>query len=63
VPATALVVEPTGVETHMLMRLGESQVLGIFRERLALRPGDTFTVSVDPRLVHLFGADGVRIES
>ena len=39
VPLRVDVVEPTGSETHVLGRLGATEVVGVFRERIAARPG------------------------
>jgi multiple sugar transport system ATP-binding protein len=52
--ATVQVVEPTGSETQVLMRLGESAMTGAFRERVSARPGEALPISPDPALVHLF---------
>jgi multiple sugar transport system ATP-binding protein len=54
IPATVQMVEPTGSETQVLLRVGEASVNGAFRERVAARPGDALPVSPDPALVHLF---------
>jgi multiple sugar transport system ATP-binding protein len=57
IPATVLLVEPMGSETQVSMQIGEHQVIGIFRERLRARPGETIHVLPDLDLVHLFDAD------
>ncbi|MBR0648505.1 sn-glycerol-3-phosphate ABC transporter ATP-binding protein UgpC [Roseomonas terrae] len=54
IPATVQLVEPTGSETQVLLRIGEANVSGAFRERVSARPGDVLPVSPDPGLVHLF---------
>jgi multiple sugar transport system ATP-binding protein len=54
IPATVQVVEPTGSETQVLMRIGGQSVIGAFRERVAARPGDILPVRPDTALVHLF---------
>jgi multiple sugar transport system ATP-binding protein len=60
--ATVQVVEPTGSETQVLMRVGEASLIGAFRERVSARPGDTLPVSPEPGLAHLFdAANGQRI--
>ncbi len=51
---TVSVVEPTGSETQVLLRLGETTLLGAFRERVSARPGESLPVSPDTSLVHLF---------
>ncbi|MBS0220867.1 MAG: sn-glycerol-3-phosphate ABC transporter ATP-binding protein UgpC [Proteobacteria bacterium] len=53
-PATVQVVEPTGSETQVLMRIGGQPVLGAFRERVSAQPGEILPVRADPTLVHLF---------
>ena len=40
VPLTVEVVEPTGSETHVVGRIGATQVVGVFRERIAAGPGE-----------------------
>jgi len=56
VPARISVVEPTGSETLVFLRFGDSEIVALFRERHAFRPGDT--LHLKPRLdqVHLFDA-------
>ena len=60
-PATIVLVEPTGSETQVALRLGETQFMGAFRERVQGRPGETLKVLPDLALVHLFGPDGRRL--
>ncbi len=57
-----IVVEPTGSETQVALRLGKQQLVGIFRDRITARPGETLKVSPNPDLVHLFDAQGRRID-
>ena len=54
IPATIQVVEPTGSETQVLMRIGGQSVIGAFRERVLAKPGEILPVRPDPALVHLF---------
>ena len=54
IPATVQVVEPTGSETQVLMRIGGQPVIGAFRERVTAKPGEILPVRPDPALVHLF---------
>ncbi|MFZ5710026.1 MAG: ABC transporter ATP-binding protein [Pseudomonadota bacterium] len=59
---TIAVVEPTGSETHIVVRIGEHEVVGLFRERHGFQPGQAITLAPDPAKVHLFDkATGVRI--
>jgi multiple sugar transport system ATP-binding protein len=61
IPATIAVVEPTGSETQVALRMGETPLVGAFRERIAGRPGEILRVTPDLSLVHLFGPDGQRV--
>ena len=61
VPAKVLVVEPTGSETHVVIKVGDQQVIGAFRERLTVDYEDTLYVMPDLQKVHLFDLDGRRL--
>jgi multiple sugar transport system ATP-binding protein len=61
IPAVVVVVEPMGSETQVVLRWGKQQLVGIFRERLAAKPGETIKISPDLAVVHLFDAAGNRI--
>jgi multiple sugar transport system ATP-binding protein len=50
------VVEPTGADTHVLVRTGEAEVTAVFHERHALRPGDRIHLRPDVPKTHLFDA-------
>jgi multiple sugar transport system ATP-binding protein len=54
IPATVQVVEPTGSETQVMMRIGGQIVIGAFRERVSAKPGEILPVRPDTTLVHLF---------
>jgi multiple sugar transport system ATP-binding protein len=60
VQAKVQVIEPTGSETQVLLRVGETQVMGAFRERVSLRPGEVLPVVPDPDLIHLFDRETGR---
>ena len=61
-PATVAVVEPTGSETHVFLRLGESEIVAVFRERHNFEPGQTVHLRPRPEHAHLFdGASGDRV--
>jgi multiple sugar transport system ATP-binding protein len=60
-PATISIVEPTGSETQVGMRLADTPLTGAFRERIAGRPGETLRIAPDLSLVHLFAPDGQRL--
>ncbi|EPX82437.1 carbohydrate ABC transporter ATP-binding protein [Rubellimicrobium thermophilum DSM 16684] len=53
-------VEPTGSETMVFLRLGETEVVGLFRERIAAREGETIPIRPDPSRIHLFDPDSGR---
>ena len=56
------VIEPMGSETQVITRLGGQKLVGVFRERVSVRPGETLPLIVDPAAVHLFdGANGERL--
>ncbi|WP_279482501.1 sn-glycerol-3-phosphate ABC transporter ATP-binding protein UgpC [Aureimonas sp. SK2] len=62
VPIRVEVVEPTGSEVMVAARLGDQPISCLFRERLALRPGETIPVRFNPASAHLFDGDsGARI--
>ena len=50
------VVEPTGSELQVIAKIGEQEVIAVFRERHQFKPGDKIRLKPDPRLVHLFDA-------
>ncbi|MGF1612042.1 MAG: ABC transporter ATP-binding protein [Kiloniellales bacterium] len=57
VPASVTVVEPTGSEIQVVARLAEQEVIALFRERHAFRPGETIRLAPRIDAVHLFNAD------
>ncbi|WP_206455126.1 ABC transporter ATP-binding protein [Aurantimonas marina] len=62
VPLKVEVVEPTGSETHVVAKLGETEMICVFRERISQGPGEELRVSIDPSAVHLFDAkSGARV--
>jgi multiple sugar transport system ATP-binding protein len=61
-PATVVVVEPTGADTHVMLRVAGTSVVAVFRERHEFRPGQEITLDPDARSTHLFeAARGGRI--
>ncbi len=59
---TVAVVEPTGSETHVVLRVGTQDIVAMFRDRVSFRPGDALTFAPDPEKVHLFDkTTGARI--
>ncbi|MCU0903819.1 MAG: sn-glycerol-3-phosphate ABC transporter ATP-binding protein UgpC [Tabrizicola sp.] len=62
IAGTVAVVEPTGSETHVVLRSGGRDVVAMFRDRVSFRPGDALTFAPDAEKVHLFDkASGVRL--
>src|SRR5215510_1396886 len=58
------VIEPTGSEIQVVAKLGDDEVIAVFRERHAFKPGDKIRLKPDPRLVHLFDApSGQRLNA
>jgi multiple sugar transport system ATP-binding protein len=57
VVANVVVVEPTGPETQVALKLGGQAALGVFRERIQARAGESLCLAIDPALVHLFDAE------
>ncbi|MFC6489604.1 ABC transporter ATP-binding protein [Nitratireductor sp. GCM10026969] len=60
IPAEVVVIEPTGYETHMIVRLGGGDANCVFRERVRAAPGETISLGIDARHVHLFDAETGR---
>jgi multiple sugar transport system ATP-binding protein len=62
VPVKITVIEPTGYETHMNVRLGGVDVACVFRERVSAKPGEIIHLAIDAAHVHLFDAEtGLRL--
>lgn len=61
IPAMVELVEPTGAETHVILKLGGQQIVGAFRDRLSLSYGDEVFIAPDIEKIHLFDATGRRI--
>jgi multiple sugar transport system ATP-binding protein len=59
---TIAVVEPTGSETHVVVRIAGREVTAVFRERVSFRPGETITLAPDATQSHIFDkASGQRL--
>ena len=64
VPAQVVVVEPTGAETHVILRIGETEVTYIQPTRTLLKAGEKVHLSVDVRHAHVFDAhSGLRLST
>jgi multiple sugar transport system ATP-binding protein len=60
--AEVAVVEPTGAETLVVLRLAGAPVQALIRDRRLLRPGDAVGLSIEPGGLHLFdAATGLRL--
>jgi len=61
-PAEVIVVEPTGSETLVMLKLNSIDFVAIFRERVTAKPGETIRIKPDPTSVHLFDPEsGLRL--
>ncbi|HSC24034.1 MAG TPA: TOBE domain-containing protein, partial [Casimicrobiaceae bacterium] len=54
VPGEIVVVEPTGSETELVVKVGAAQLVVEAHGRATVRPGDKVTFAVNPTNVHLF---------
>ncbi len=64
VPATVVAVEPTGYETHVLMRLGQREIVAIVRDRATFAPRDVINISIASPVAHFFDPmTGLRLTS
>ncbi|SEA12389.1 ABC transporter ATP-binding protein [Rubrimonas cliftonensis] len=54
--AQVVVTEPTGAEVQVSARHGQDEITAVFRERVALKPGETIRLSPDLAHAHLFDA-------
>jgi multiple sugar transport system ATP-binding protein len=60
--AEVVVIEPTGSETQLFARLGQQEIVAVFRERHAFAPGQKIRLKPRAPVAHLFdAASGQRI--
>ena len=60
--AEITVVEPLGSETQLFAKVGSQKVVGIFKERLNVKPGHKVGFKPKPSAVHLFDSEtGLRL--
>jgi multiple sugar transport system ATP-binding protein len=59
-PAKVAVIEPTGSETMVVLRLGETELVALFRERHNFTPGQTVHLRPRADLAHLFDQESGR---
>ena len=55
--AEVTVVEPLGSETQVFAKIGNQKCVGVFHERLPMKPGQKISLMPDLKSVHLFDAD------
>ncbi|HLX24540.1 MAG TPA: sn-glycerol-3-phosphate ABC transporter ATP-binding protein UgpC [Usitatibacter sp.] len=55
--ATVVVVEPTGADTQVFSKVGDTEVTAIFRERHDFRAGESIRLVPDAERSHLFDAE------
>ncbi len=60
IPATIAVVEPTGPETQLVLRLGKSEILAVVRERMSFKPGQNVHIRPRTDMVHMFDKETGR---
>jgi ABC-type sugar transport system ATPase subunit len=65
VPTEVVVVEPTGSETQVVLRIGGKdtggkEIVAVFKERLTAKPGETLAISPTLANAHLFDAETGR---
>jgi multiple sugar transport system ATP-binding protein len=62
IEAEVVVIEPTGAETELLVKVGNAQLVVVMHGRTDAQPGDKLHLSVAANKAHLFAkADGKRI--
>jgi len=49
-----VVIEPTGTETLINLKVAGQSILAAFRERVDVTPGQTLELGIDPSRIHLF---------
>jgi multiple sugar transport system ATP-binding protein len=56
IAAQVVVVEPTGAETELLVKVGSFQLVVTLHGRTSAQPGETVYLQIDPAKTHLFDA-------
>jgi multiple sugar transport system ATP-binding protein len=63
IPARVVVVEPTGAETELLVRVGDADLVVLMHGRTAARPDDIVHLEVQAGSTHVFdSAGGERLD-
>jgi multiple sugar transport system ATP-binding protein len=62
IAAKVIVVEPTGAETELLLKVGEAQIIVVIHGRTAAQPDDIVHLVIDTDKAHVFdSASGARL--
>ncbi|MBI2770676.1 MAG: sn-glycerol-3-phosphate ABC transporter ATP-binding protein UgpC [Burkholderiales bacterium] len=62
IPASVIVVEPTGAETELLLQVGGAQMIVVLHGRTQVQPGEPVVLQIDPAKAHVFDeASGARL--
>ena len=62
IPATISVIEPTGAETHVIVKTADREMVAVFRERHSFRPGQGIHLMPGAQYIHVFDrASGNRL--
>jgi len=56
-PATVVVVEPTGMDTQIFAKFGEVELTAVFRERHEFKAGEPLDLRPDLDRTHVFDAE------
>ena len=56
IAATVSVVEPTGSETHLIVRSGEQDLISVIRDRSSFSVGEKINLSAEKSFLHVFDA-------
>ena len=57
IPAVVNLVEPMGSETQITMTLADQTIVGVFRERVTAKPGETIHIAPELSAIHLFDVE------
>ncbi len=62
IAAQVVVIEPTGAETELLLRVGDQQLVLVMHGRTTAQPDDTVHLALDAAMAHVFdAASGARL--
>lgn len=63
IPAVVSAVEPTGAETHIILKLGPQQLTILVRDRVSVRPGEILPIEMNSQKLHFFDGNGTSLRS